>query len=67
MSMLSSKKALSSSPGNVYANVMFGYWVLIGRGVTVQDITLAQSKFAIALSSNDERDICTTVAVLKPC
>jgi tetratricopeptide (TPR) repeat protein len=47
--------ALSSSSGNVYANVMFGYWILIGRGVTVKDITLAQSKFALALSSNDER------------
>ncbi len=50
------QEALRSSPDNVYANAMLGYWLLIGRGATVQDITLAQSKFALALSSNKERD-----------
>ncbi len=48
--------ALRSSPGNVYANAMFGCWLLIGRGVTVQDIASAQSKFTLALSSSKERD-----------
>ncbi len=34
------QKALRSSPGNVYANAMLGYWILSGRGLTTQDITL---------------------------
>jgi len=49
------QEALHSSPGNVYANAMLGYWILLGRGVPIQDITLAQSKFAVALNSQDEK------------
>ena len=49
------QEALRASPDNVYANAMMGYWILVRRGVSTQDIILAQSKFAVALKSQDER------------
>ena len=49
------QEALRASPENVYANAMLGYWILLKRGVSTEDIALAQSKFAVALKNQDKR------------
>lgn len=49
------QRALSENPKDVYANAMYGYWILLKRGVTVEKLQQAQLKFATALEVNVDR------------
>lgn len=49
------EQALRSDPNSVYANAMAGYWSLVKRYVTAEDIKSAESKFTLAAQSGFER------------
>ena len=49
-------QALSENPNDVYANAMYGYWILLKRGgTTLEKLKQAQSRFTIALATGDAR------------
>jgi tetratricopeptide (TPR) repeat protein len=49
------QEALHASQDNIYANAMMGYWILRKRGVVPEDVALAQSKFMVALKTENKK------------